>query len=107
MLRQSKTSREKHIDLRYAESLMSMEESIPELADQIFREKVMRARRQTIAERFETGLELFEKGIAQMRSGIRHQFPNASDEEVRSILRKRLRRSRQLDEHGLFRKESG
>ncbi len=81
---------------------MSMEESIPALADAIFREKVLRARRQTVAARFETGLELFEKGIAQMRSGVRHQFPDASEDEVRSILRDRLRRVRQLDEHGLF-----
>ena len=86
---------------------MSMEESIPALTDAIFREKVLRARKMTVAERFETGIELFGKGLAQMRSGVRHQFPDASDDEVRTILRARLRRSRQLDEHGLFQKEPG
>ena len=81
-----------------------MEDTIPALADAIYREKVLRARKQTPAEKMEIGIELFENVTATIRSGIRHQFPEAGDDEVESIFAQRMRRLRQVQEHGLCRK---
>ena len=81
---------------------MTMDEAIPVLADEIYREKVLRARTLTVAERIETGIELFEDAVVMMKSGIRHQFPGSTEEEVEAILRQRLRRLKQVHEHGLY-----
>ena len=79
-----------------------MEEDIVELADSIYREKVLRARRMEVGRRVETGIELFENAVCVMRSGVRHQFPDADETEVEKILLERLRRVRQVHEHGLY-----
>lgn len=86
--------------LRYPFS--TMEESIPELAESIYRDRVLRARKQSIAERFEDGFHLFENALGMMRSGIRHQFPELDEDEVENLLRKRLRRLKQVHEHGIY-----
>ncbi|MFV1995527.1 MAG: hypothetical protein ACC661_08820 [Verrucomicrobiales bacterium] len=80
-----------------------MEENIKELADAIYRDKVLRARRLSEGERFATGIELFEGATGLMRDGIRHQFPEADEEKVEILLRQRLNRLRQVHEYGLYR----
>ncbi|MDF2375075.1 MAG: hypothetical protein P1U81_02465 [Verrucomicrobiales bacterium] len=79
-----------------------MEDSIQELADAIYREKVLRARKMSVAERIETGIELGIVAEKAMISGIRAQFPEASAEEQKEILTTRLRRLRKLHERDLF-----
>jgi hypothetical protein len=74
------------------------------LMDDIFREKVRRAR----AEKVEgvlslDGLELFEFGLVLMRDGVRSQFPEATEEQVQSEVARRLEIGRRLDEHGFYR----
>ncbi len=80
----------------------AQENEIRELADAIYREKVLRARTLTVGERVETGIELFEGALGMMRDGIRHQFPETSPEEVEERLRARLKRLRQVSEVGLY-----
>ncbi|MCB1232706.1 MAG: hypothetical protein KDN19_20850 [Verrucomicrobiae bacterium] len=80
-----------------------MDETISGLSSAIYRDKVLRARQLSVAERLETGIELFEGAVGMMRDGIRHQFPAAGPEEVEEILRRRLKRLRQVEERGLFR----
>jgi len=82
----------------------AQENEIRELADAIYREKVLRSRALTVGERVATGIELFEGALGMMRDGIRHQFPEASPEEVEEHLRARLKRLRQVGEAGLYRK---
>ena len=71
--------------------------------DDIFREKVRRARLIPPGEKMFSGLELFEEMEEGMRAGVRHQFPAADAGEVERILRERFARIRQIEEHGLYR----
>ena len=73
------------------------------LMDDIFREKVRRARLIPPGEKMFSGLELFEEVEERMRAGVRHQFPAADAGEVESILSQRFARLRQIEEHGLYR----
>ena len=79
------------------------EADIKPLADAIYADKVRRARALTIGERIDTSIELFEGALGLMRDGIRHQFPNLDAEGVEGMLRKRLRRLRQVADHGIYR----
>ena len=77
-------------------------EPTQQLIDDIFRSKVLRARQQRPEEKLCAGIELFAEVCDRMRDGIRWQFPQASNDEVERILRERLRRVRQLDEHNIY-----
>jgi hypothetical protein len=73
------------------------------LMDEIFREKVLRARRQSPEEKFVMGLDLFEEALVRMRGGIRAEFPEFTAEQVECELYRRLARVRQVQEHGFYR----
>ncbi len=73
------------------------------LMDSIFIDKVLRARRRSIGEKMLDGPRLFEDGCLLMRNGIRWQFPEFSDEQVESELRRRLAIRRKIDEAGIYR----
>ena len=72
-------------------------EQIKELADDIYRDRVLRARATPPAEKFFGGPQLFERACRIMVCGIRHQFPNADDLEVDQILTQRLQLLRRLE----------
>lgn len=72
------------------------------LMDEIFREKVLRARQQQPGEKFADGFALFEEALVWMRAGIRGQFPHFSDDAVEAELHRRIRRVRQVEEHGFY-----
>ena len=82
---------------------MSAPNEFQPLMDDIFREKILRARRQTPEERFATGLEMFDEGVAWMRDGIRMEHPELTPEEVDAKVAQRFARIRQIEEHGLYR----
>ena len=67
------------------------------LQDAIYREKVERARRMTVSEKFEAGQALFEIGCLQMLGNIRGQMPEADEQAWRDELRRRLAIGRRLD----------
>ncbi len=73
------------------------------LMDEIFVDKVLRARRRSIGEKILDGPRLFEDGCKLMRSGIRWQFPEYADEQVEAELRRRLSIRRRIDEAGIYR----
>lgn len=79
-----------------------MEENIEAMADAICANKVRLARGLSVGERIDTAIELFEGALGMMRYGIRAQFPKKN--EVESLLRWRLRRLRQVREHGIYSK---
>ena len=81
---------------------MNAPDDFQPLMDDIFREKVRRARLIPPGEKIFSGLELFEAVEERMRSGVRHQFPAADAEEVERILKQRFARLRQIEEHGLY-----
>jgi hypothetical protein len=72
------------------------------LIDEIFREKVLRARAQSPAWKFTAGLTLFDEALVRMRGGIRAQFPECSTEQVEQELYRRIERIRQIQQHGFF-----
>ena len=69
-----------------------------ELIDDLFWDKVDRAREQPLGQKLLDGFELFEQSCRLARMGIRHEYPQADDAEVERILREQLARLRELDE---------
>ena len=65
-------------------------DGIKELSDDIFRERVQRARTMDPTEKFLLGQRLFEMACEVTKSGIRSENPGASEDQVRTILRQRL-----------------
>ena len=61
-----------------------------ELLDDIYREKVVRARSTPPEEKFLAGPRLFEFACWMTLEGIRNQNPGASEEEAHRILADRL-----------------
>jgi hypothetical protein len=72
-------------------------ESIRGLADAIYKERVLRARRTPIEQKILAGAELFESACQVTCDGIRHQNPGIDEAEVQRILRDRLALRRRLE----------
>lgn len=77
-------------------------EPTQDLIGSIDRDRIARARRESIEQKMWEGPKLFEGVVERMKMGIRLQFPDASDSEVLDILWQRLRRLRQVQDHGIF-----
>jgi hypothetical protein len=73
-----------------------MMESIKELADEIYRQRVLHARKLTMEQKFLAGFELFEGVCERMSAGIRDENPGANEETVQQLLRQRLALLRRL-----------
>jgi hypothetical protein len=65
--------------------------------DENFWRQIDRARRMTGEQRFREGLALVDRSLRLMEDGIRHQFPDATPEEVRRIRRERLAAVRAIE----------
>ncbi len=74
-------------------------EPTQELVDDIYREKVLRARRSSPGEKILDGPELFDWACQWMVAGIRSQFPGADADRVRAIVDERLALRRRLENH--------
>jgi len=61
-------------------------EGIAELARQIDRDKIARAREASIEEKLLDGPRLFSLACESMKAGIRVRHPNASDGEIAKAL---------------------
>ena len=68
-----------------------------ELIEAIDAEKVRRAREMTFEQRFLAGADLFDMACQFAEAGIRSQFPNANQQQVRRELHRRLRIGRMLE----------
>jgi hypothetical protein len=71
-------------------------EPTQELIDEIYRERVLRARRTPPGEKLLDGPRLFDRACRIMKDGIRFQRPDATEIEVEAILRQRLALVRRL-----------
>lgn len=78
------------------------EESQP-LIDEIFREKVLRARATPPEQRFLEGFELFEMGMVLMRDSVRAQHPEFTADEVDREVSRRFDTFRRLEEQLIYR----
>lgn len=77
---------------------MSILEPTQQLVDDLFWEEIERARAMLPAEKLRAGAELFEYACRITLAGIRHQHPEASEEELRRILEARLELAERLEE---------
>jgi hypothetical protein len=68
-----------------------------ELIDDIYRERVERARRMSPEAKLWAGIELFEYAAEITKAGIRNQFPDADEEQVLKIFRDRLALRKKLE----------
>lgn len=59
--------------------------------DRSFRHRVQRSQKLTPEARFYDTLEMIDLSQELMRAGVRMQFPDADDQQVREIMRKRRR----------------
>ena len=73
-------------------------EPTQELIDDLYRERVLRARRMSLEEKLLAGPQLFDFACRIVRDGIRNQHPDATDEQVEEILLQRLALRRRLEE---------
>lgn len=74
-------------------------ESTRNLADNLFRERVLRARRTPPEEKLLDGPRLFDLCCRIMMDGIRNENPEADEQRVRQILAQRIALVRRLEEH--------
>jgi hypothetical protein len=74
-------------------------EPTQELIDDIYRERVLRARRMSPEEKILAGPQLFDYACRITRDGIRDQNPGATDEQVETILLQRLALRQRLEEY--------
>jgi hypothetical protein len=74
-------------------------EPTQELIDDIYRERVLRARRMSPGEKLLAGPQLFDYACRIVRDGIRSQNPGATDEQVETILLQRLALRQRLEEY--------
>ena len=73
-------------------------EPTKELLDELYRDKVLAARAMTPSDKLLAGARLFDFACRVTISGIRHQHPEANDEQVLEILRQRLELARRLEQ---------
>jgi hypothetical protein len=67
------------------------------LADALYRDRVLRARRMSPEERILEGPRLFDYACSITLAGLRSETPRASEEELRQALRRRLEIGRKLE----------
>jgi hypothetical protein len=67
------------------------------LADALYRERVLRARRTPPEERVLEGPRLFDYACTVTLAGLRSDLPNASETELRQALHRRLEIARKLE----------
>jgi hypothetical protein len=67
-----------------------------ELIDAIYRDRVLRARRVPLEQKFLAGAELFEGACRRMAAGLRDENPGADEDTVQELLRRRLALLRRL-----------
>jgi hypothetical protein len=72
-------------------------EPTQELIDALYREEVLRARRMKPGDKLFAGADLFDYACEITKSGIRHQHPDADEQQVLALLRDRLALARRLE----------
>ena len=70
---------------------------VKQLADAIFRDRVLRARQTPPEEKLLDGARLFDYACRITEAGIRNQYPEADDRRVAELLRERVELQRRLE----------
>jgi hypothetical protein len=81
---------------------MESQEEIDELADAIYRDKVLRARAEDSAEKFLDGLRLFEMALEFTRAGVAAELGTDDEKAIAEGVQRRFDLHRQMEERGLY-----
>ncbi len=73
------------------------------LADELYRERVLRARRTPPEERILDGVRLSDAAVERMRIGVQLRHPEADEPEVTRLLREQIQKLWKLSDHGYYR----
>jgi len=73
---------------------------IQRLAEDLYRERVLLARKMPPEEKLLAGEELFDYACSITLAGIARQFPEANDEERLTILKERLQLRERMERRG-------
>lgn len=73
------------------------------LADELYRERVLRARRTPPEERILDGIRLYDQAVDRMRMGVQLQHPEAGAAELERLLIQRIRKLWKMSDHGYYR----
>jgi hypothetical protein len=73
------------------------------LVDDLYRDRVLRARQLPPEEKLLAGAQLYEDVCERVRAGIRSEFPDAREDRVQQILIERVNRLRLVEECGIYR----
>jgi len=73
------------------------------LADDLYCDRVLRARKLPAERKLLAGTQLFDDVVERMKAGIRTEFPNASEHQVNQTLIERVNRLRRVEEYGVYR----
>ena len=88
-------ARDHHTELIAIEEVTM--DDIKTLADDIYRERILRSRRMKFEDKFRAGQELFEFACSLSKAGIRGQFPELDEAGVHRELLRRLRIGEELE----------
>ncbi|HZL12837.1 MAG TPA: hypothetical protein VFC85_01720 [Verrucomicrobiae bacterium] len=72
------------------------------LADALYRERVLRARRMPPEERMLDGIRLYDQAVGRMRLGVKLQNPNAEPNEIERLLKLRIRKLWKMSDYGCY-----
>jgi hypothetical protein len=72
-------------------------EPTQELIDDIYRERVLRARRTPIEQKISASGELFDGVCERMAAGLRDENPGVDEATIQQLLRRRLALLRRLE----------
>lgn len=75
---------------RLRESVQLINMQLKDFISRLSDEEIRDARQMSPEDKFLEGARLFDRTCRIMKDGIRHEFPNASEDEVYAILLERL-----------------
>ena len=83
------------------------QEQIDQLASEIYRDKVLRAREQDPCEKLLDGFRLFESALAFTEAGVASQLQTTDRKHIQAAVQERFDRIRAMREMGIYTPVSG
>jgi hypothetical protein len=77
-------------------------DDIKSMADAIYREKVLRARRMPAEEKIFSAMEFYHTCLSWMAAGVRSEHPEATDLELCQLVQDRMRKAYRISDHRIF-----
>jgi hypothetical protein len=82
--------------------MSQFDEQTLNLQQSIFRSKIAKAKRATMAQNMADGPMLFDQSMRLMRDAIRTEYPEFSDAQIQGEVRRRLRIAKRIDDASIY-----